>query len=82
MSRSGKQLRDILVSKKFRHLQVKCDRKMIYDVAAIHSMPLNYTGHIQDAMPPTERKTMDFCMHHYETCKQAEMENHELRTRR
>ena len=24
---------------------------------------------------------MDFCMHHYETCKQAEMENHELRTR-
>ena len=27
------------------------------------------------------RKTMDFCMHHYETCKQAEMENHELRTR-
>lgn len=24
---------------------------------------------------------MDFCMHHYETCKRAEMENHELRTR-
>eukprot|EP00913_Durusdinium_trenchii_P024606 g23098.t1 len=52
-----------------------------YDPARIEVMLKSQVAELYGIMTNYNRKTMDFCMHHYETCKQAEMENHELRTR-
>eukprot|EP00434_Breviolum_minutum_P029888 symbB.v1.2.026429.t1/scaffold2637.1/size74321/5 len=52
-----------------------------YDPARIEVMLKSQLAELYGIIANYNRKTMDFCMHHYETCKQAEMENHELRTR-
>ncbi|OLP97816.1 hypothetical protein AK812_SmicGene19805 [Symbiodinium microadriaticum] len=52
-----------------------------YDPARIEVILKAQLAEMYGIITNYNKKTVDFCMHHYETCKQAQLENHELRTR-
>ncbi|CAJ1353993.1 unnamed protein product [Effrenium voratum] len=52
-----------------------------YDPARIEGVLRHQLAELYGMITAYNKKTVDFCTHHYEVCKQAQMENHELRAR-
>mmetsp|Transcript_59180 Transcript_59180/g.138625 ORF Transcript_59180/g.138625 Transcript_59180/m.138625 type:complete len:651 (+) Transcript_59180:112-2064(+) len=52
-----------------------------YDPARIEVVLKAQLAELYGIITNYNKKTVDFCLHHYDACKQAQVENHELRAR-